>query len=272
MYEERELILTGGESNNERFTYRLLRPDPLQPGQSYPVILFLHGAGERGNDNIKQLRYFPDQMAEPEMRQGFACFVVAPQCRNDCKWVNSDWRKKQSDPLAPQPSEQLQMAVQALQEVLAEFPVDRSRIYLTGISMGGYGCWELACRHPDWFAAVAPICGGGDEACAKSLVDIPIWAFHGDKDPVVPPVRSRSMIEAIQQAGGQPRYSELKGVGHRSWSFAYSRESGLIPWMFRQQKSHPTHQEANKELVPHTRPEHTGSEHTDPSSKSDCQS
>jgi predicted peptidase len=103
--------------------------------------------------------------------------------------------------------------------------------------MGGYGSWELATRMPDRFAAVVPICGGGDEHWADHLVNVPIWAWHGDADPAVPVERSRKMIEAIKQSGGHPKYTELKGVGHNSWTPAYSDPEGPIPWMFEHVKS-----------------------------------
>jgi predicted peptidase len=114
--------------------------------------------------------------------------------------------------------------------------VDEKRIYLTGLSMGGYGAWELAMRQPTRFAALAPICGGGDESQAAILKDIPVWAWHGDADPAVPVERSRRMIEAIKTAGGKPRYSELPGVGHDSWTPAYTRADGVVPWLFEQVK------------------------------------
>jgi predicted peptidase len=100
--------------------------------------------------------------------------------------------------------------------------------------MGGYGSWDLAARRPELFAAVVPICGGGDEHAAERLLKTPIWAVHGDADTAVPVERSRRMIEAIKAAGGQPKYSELPGVGHNSWTPAYSDPEGVLPWMFEQ--------------------------------------
>jgi len=121
-----------------------------------------------------------------------------------------------------------------VEETTQAQPVDLDRIYVTGLSMGGYGSWDLAIRTPEKFAAVVPICGGGDESQAARLLGVPIWAWHGDADPAVPVERSRRMIAAIRQAGGNPKYTELAGVGHDSWNPAYRDPHGPIPWLFEQ--------------------------------------
>ena len=123
-----------------------------------------------------------------------------------------------------------------MDEIIQSKPIDQHRIYLTGLSMGGFGTWELAARLPERFAAVAPLCGGGDTNKADRLVGLPLWCFHGDKDDQVPVERSREMIEAIKRAGGHPKYSELPSVGHDCWNTAYKESSGLIQWMFVQRK------------------------------------
>ena len=232
-FEEHEFVYTGGPYQDEAFKYRLLKPEPLEADKKYPVLLFLHGAGERGSDNRLQLLYLPEQMSQPEYRQKFPCFLIAPQCRPEQMWINANWGDEKST-MFTEPSDQMNVATGILDHVLKTYPVDSSRIYLTGLSMGGYGSWDLATRRPDQFAAVAPICGGGDEAHADKLVDIPIWAFHGDEDEAVPVERTRTMIAAIKKAGGEPKYTELKGVGHNSWTPAYTDPDGLLPWMFEQ--------------------------------------
>lgn len=212
--------------------YRMLRPD-LPLGETAPLLLFLHGAGERGDDNQSQLKYLPDHLARPESRKKWPAFVVAPQCRADSTWVDSIWSAAESAPMAESPTEDLRWVMQLLEHLASSEPIDRTRIYLTGLSMGGFGAWELACRLPETFAAVAPICGGGDEHQAHRLVDIPIWAWHGSLDEIVPVVRSRQMVSAIQAAGGlHCRYTELVGEGHHSWVPAYRDESGLLDWLF----------------------------------------
>jgi predicted peptidase len=235
-YEEQTYNYTGGEYKNEAFKYRLLKPEKIEPGKKYPLVVFLHGAGERGDDNQSQLKYLPEWMARPEARQKFPCFVLAPQCRERKKWTEINWGDRLSAKLANEPTDQMKAVVAILDETIKKLPVDEKRIYLTGLSMGGYGSWELAMRYPDRFAAVAPVCGGGDESKADVLKDIPIWAWHGDADEAVPVERSRRMIEAIKKAGGKPRYTELSGVGHDSWTPAYTRTDGVVPWLFEQAK------------------------------------
>lgn len=223
------------ERDGHKVHYRLLKPEKIEPGQKYPVVLSLHGAGERGSDNVKQLMYLPQQMADAQHREKFPCFLIAPQCPAGQKWANINWSAKTSEP-QPEIAGPMQDAVAMLEHVLKTYPTDPNRVYLTGLSMGGYGSWDLATRHPEWFAAVVPICGGGDERQAKKLVGIPLWAVHGDADRAVPVERSQQMIAAIKEAGGEPKYSELPGVGHNSWTPAY-KDLGVIKWMFAQKKS-----------------------------------
>lgn len=126
-----------------------------------------------------------------------------------------------------------------IEHTLEQHHIDPDRIYLTGLSMGGFGSWELAARRPDLFAAIVPVCGGGRPDCAESLKNLPLWAVHGSEDTVVLPERSREMITAIQSVGGTPRYTELPGVGHNCWKYAYDPESGILKWMFQQRRKRP---------------------------------
>ncbi|MGI9178508.1 MAG: prolyl oligopeptidase family serine peptidase [Pirellulales bacterium] len=234
VFEDRRVTIDDGGHAVE-FRYRLLRPDASAPAGRHPVVLFLHGAGERGDDNESQLKFLPLWMAEPENRKRHPCFLIAPQCRKDSAWAKIDWKLKQPLPLAEHPTVDLAAAVAALDAVLAEESADPARVYLTGLSMGGYGTWDLACRSPDRFAAALPICGGGDQAAAPRLAATSLWCFHGDEDPLVPVALSRSMIEAIVAAGGAPIYSELPGVGHDSWTPAY-RNPAVLDWLFSQRR------------------------------------
>ena len=235
-FEDGVYVYTGGDYKDEAFHYRLLSPAKIEPGKKYPVVLFLHGAGERGDDNKLQLLYLPEQMAQPEWREKYPCILIAPQCREDKRWVEVDWSAK-SHQQPKEPGDQMKVAMAILDNVLKAMPADPDRVYLTGLSMGGYGTWDAAARYEGRFAAAAPICGGGDEAMAKALVDLPIWAFHGDQDGAVPVERSRKMIAAIEKAGGHPKYTELAGVGHNSWTPAYSDPKGLLPWLFEQRRT-----------------------------------
>lgn len=235
-FEVHSLEYTGGKYKNEAFRYLVLKPVEMKVGEEYPLVLFLHGAGERGDDPAKALRHFPGLMAKPEHREKFPCYLIIPQCREGEQWVNAPWTDLKTTPMAKEPSAMLDMAMKVLDKSLREFPVDQSRVYLTGLSMGGYGSWELAMRTPDVFAAVAPICGGGDESQAAKLKHIPIWTAHGDADTVVPVERSRRMALAVKDAGGNVHYVEYPKVAHNSWTPAYTDPEGLLPWMFKQKR------------------------------------
>jgi predicted peptidase len=238
LYEERSVSVADGNTTAE-FRYRLLRPDSVagkgNHGDRYPLVLFLHGAGERGSDNAKQLKYLPTWLAEPAMRQRHPCYVLAPQCRMDDRWVDVSWADTKSSPQPATPTVDLAAATKALEETLVREAVDPARIYLTGLSMGGFGTWDLAARMPSRFAAILPVCGGGDDDVADRIAALPIWCFHGDADTAVSVERSRSMIKAVKAAGGRPIYSELPGVGHDSWTPAY-RDTFVLDWLFSQRK------------------------------------
>ena len=238
LYEERSVSIAEGSESVE-FRYRLLRPASVvgdgRDGQRYPLVLFLHGAGERGNDNLKQLKYLPTWLADPALRKRHPCFVLAPQCRMDERWVDVSWADEKSTPQPTTSTVDLAAATKALEETLVREAVDPARIYLTGLSMGGFGTWDLAARMPERFAAILPVCGGGDDRVAARLAALPIWCFHGDADTAVPVDRSRIMIAAVKAAGGRPIYSELPGVGHDSWTPAY-RDGFVLDWLFSQRK------------------------------------
>ena len=240
IYEEHTVEVREGAARVS-FRCRLMRPATIEPGRRYPVVLFLHGAGERGTDNRRQLAYLPQWMAEPAMRERYPCHLVAPQCRPEHRWVDVPWGDAASAPHSTHPTTDLAAAVAALDAVLTSEAADPGRTYLTGLSMGGFGAWDLAARTPQRFAAVLPICGGGDEATAERLATLPVWCFHGADDTVVLPERSRRMIAAIRKSRGggatgpEPRYSELAGVGHDAWTPAY-RDRDVLEWLFGQRR------------------------------------
>jgi len=217
------------------YGYRLLAPEATKPGERFPLILFLHGSGERSDDNSKQLTHFPRRMLAPERRSEFPCFVLAPQCPQDERWTLDEWNSLDSRPLDPAPTRAMQAAIAALLEVVRTRSIDVDRIYLTGLSMGGYGAFELALRHSDWFAAVAPVCGGGDEREVARLAGLPLSIWHGDADDAVPVARSRAMVAALRALGESPEYHELPGVGHDAWNHAYAG-GGCLPWLFAQRR------------------------------------
>lgn len=244
-----ELRYTGGDYRDQAFAYRLLAPQNVQPGKKYPLVLFLHGAGERGDDNRIQLLYLPTWMSEADYRQRFPCYLLAPQCPKAKWWFDGKraFGKPKADESAaadgagktvepPPLSHELQAVSQMFAETMAKHPIDADRVYLTGLSMGGFGSWALAAAEPERFAALAPICGGGDVQSASALAKLPIWVVHGAADPVVPVARSQTMVEAIRKVGGNLQYHELEGVGHDSWTPAYRDPDGLLKWMFEQRR------------------------------------
>jgi len=242
LYLERALAYTGGPYREHPFPYRLLLPEGLgregtaaPEGKRWPLVLFLHGAGERGSDNRAQLKFLPADLASPESRAKFPCFLLAPQCPAERWWSSIRMDRLEAD-FGPEPAHETRAALLILEKVLDEFPVDRSRIYLTGISMGGYGSWDIAARCPGKWAAVVPVCGGGSTANAPRIKDLPIWVFHGAKDPVVPVARSREMVDALRAAGGAPRYTEFPDAGHDSWTPGY-RHPEFLPWLFAQKRA-----------------------------------
>jgi predicted peptidase len=211
--------------------YRLLKPDQIESGKSYPLVLFLHGAGERGSDNAQQLSNAARQFARPINRRKYPCFVLAPQCPSGKSW--SVWSKHA---MLGEPTVPMKLALELLDRLVAELPVDKNRIYVTGLSMGGHGTWDVIARRPGYFAAAMPICGGGDPAQAAKMTKLPIWAFHGDRDDRVPYQRTVEMIEAIRQAGGEPKMTIFRGVDHDCWGLAYGNPA-VLDWLFAQKKT-----------------------------------
>lgn len=221
-------------SNGASLPYRLLSPLKTESGVKYPLVLFLHGAGERGTDNERQLTHVAKELADPQLRQRYPAFVIAPQCPQGKRWVEVDWT--QDEHQQPEdPSEPLRAVIELLEESKKSLPVDSSRIYYTGLSMGGFGVWDLAQRQPDQCAGAIAICGGGDRNRAGVLTEVPIWAFHGDADSVVKVRRSRDMVEAIRKAGGNPIYTEYPGVAHNSWTQT-SKNPLVWDWLFAQSR------------------------------------
>lgn len=220
---------------NDTLLYRMLEPEKIGFLKKYPLVIFLHGAGERGNDNERQLIWGAGAFIKEENREEYPCFVIAPQCPEGKRWVDVNWDLMEHI-MPEEPSENMALVMELIDRVAAEYPVNKRRIYVTGLSMGGYGTWDLISRCPDKFAAAAPICGGGDEQQASKLVNMPIWVFHGADDTTVPPERSRNMVNAIKEAGGTKiKFTEYPGVGHGSWKPAYA-DPELMAWMFKQKK------------------------------------
>lgn len=221
--------------SNKDIPYRLFIPDNYDPKKKYPIVLFLHGAGERGTDNERQLKFKGGRIwAENENQSQYPCFVLAPQCPKDDKWVNVNWALG-TYCIDDQPiSEPLEMVLNILDTLKAQYSLDTTKFYVTGLSMGGYGTWDIIIRKPNMFKAAIPICGAGDTSNVEVLANMPIWCFHGGDDAVVPVSGSREMVNAINALGKNNRdtlYTEYPGIGHASWKLAYSEEN-LVSWLF----------------------------------------
>ncbi|WP_254508950.1 carboxylesterase family protein [Anatilimnocola floriformis] len=207
-------------NNGQTLRYSLfVPPNATEP---LPLVLCLHGAG--GNTAAANL------LASPASQKKYPCVVLAPACDGrSTRWVESSFRGKEKQrSVTPE-------LMEILDKVVQETKADPKRVYVTGQSMGGVGTWGLIASYPDRFAAAVPICGIWEPADAPKMAKVPIWAFHGAKDPTVPVEGSRRMIAAVMAAGGEPKYTEFPDVGHGSWDSAYSTD-GLWEWVFKQHR------------------------------------
>lgn len=225
-------VFRSATNANESLPYVVAKPANWDVKKKYPLLVFLHGAGERGTDNQNQLKWGRSWMEQAVTQ--FQAVVVVPQCPDDCRWVEVDWGLPAHD-MPKEMSRPMRLLFELLPVIDKEFAIDPSRRYIGGLSMGGYGTWDALCRRPDYFAAGIAICGGADEKQAKAIAKIPVWVFHGDADGVVPVIRARNIVEALKKAGGSPRYSEYPGVDHFSWNNAFV-EPELLKWLFDQQR------------------------------------
>jgi predicted peptidase len=212
--------------------YRLLLPKHYDPAQTYPVILYLHGAAGRGDDNAKPLDWGPLLFLESAVRDKYDFFLVVPQCPRSEGWMEAAL----GNPAGVKESETLRQALDLVAGVLPkEFRIDPKRRYLTGVSMGGHAVWTTLVRRPGFFAAAVPVCSGGDSnIVTRAAVKCPVWAFHSDDDHLVPVQMARDLVKAWRNQGGVAKYTEYTGLKHSSWKKAYA-EPELFEWLFRQQ-------------------------------------
>ena len=222
---------TGGE---KFLPYRIYSPVHEDNASPMPLVVFLHGAGERGSDNDRQLIHGARDLLRYSIERQEPLIIIAPQVPLDERWVDVVWDERVHR-MPEHPSDSMDLLMGLLTELLSDSRIDTNRVYLTGLSMGGFGTWDLIARWPDTFAAALPVCGGGDTDTAVRIKDIPIWAFHGSDDTVVIPERSRDMIQALQLVGSNPRYTEYPGVGHDSWTETYQNFE-VLDWFFSQRR------------------------------------
>ncbi len=222
-----KLTYTNSEST---IPYRLILPENYDETKEYPMIVFFHGAGERGNDNELQffhcVQYIYDNTPEP-------CIIVAPQCPLNHQWVDTPWVNGAYSVDNVPESNEMKAVVELIADLQTEYSVDSDRIYAAGISMGGFATWDALMRHNDLFAAGIPVCGGGDISKAELLKETPIFTFHAVNDTAVPVSGTRDTVNAIKNAGGEKiEYTEYTTGGHGIWNQAFATE-GLLDNLFK---------------------------------------
>jgi predicted peptidase len=218
----------GKGARREKLHYLLYLPADydtldLQPSKRWPLMLFLHGAGERGNDLKLVMRHGPPRLVKEG--QQFQFIIVSPQCPKNEFWTGK-----------------VALLAALLDEIKNNYAVDSGRMYLTGMSMGGYGTWALAIACPDRFAAIAPVCGGGNPLKVCAIRNVPVWCFHGAEDDIVPLEESQAMVDALEACGGNVRFTVYPHAGHDSWTQTYANPL-LYAWFHEQVKLDNTSEE-----------------------------
>lgn len=216
--------------------YRLFIPRNYDCGEKYPLLVFLHGAGERGDDNEAQITQCLQQAFNDISSPIYDSVVIAPQCPNDAKWVNTSWEEPTYSVSEVPESRELEAVCGIIDEVRDFCNIDDDRIYVAGYSMGGYGTWDMLSRHGSRFAAGIPICGGADPSYARLLKRIPIRTFHGSADTCVPVKATRTIYAAIKREGGEEiSYTEFEGCGHNIWNNVFADRDN-IEWLYSQSR------------------------------------
>ena len=233
VFEKKTYINESGQS----LSYQVLYPVNYNPSTKYPVVLVLHGAGERGDDNIAQMKYGTHLFLNPENQTKFPAIVIFPQCPKDSYWssVKID-RTQKPTAFVFDYSENinwpLQSAIDLVKSLVKSKVADKKRLYIMGLSMGGMGTMEAVSRNPKMFAAAIPICGGADLTYVKKYAKkLPFWVNHGDADAVVPVKHSRELVAALQVAKANVTYTEYPGVNHNSWDNTFAQPT-LLSWLF----------------------------------------
>ncbi len=211
--------------SKQGLNYQLWGNPKLDATKRYPIVIWLHGSGQSGTDNESQIGGAPKVWTNEDNQAERPCFLLAPQCPSS----DIGWKNQVADNL-----------LALIADLTEHLPIDENRLYLTGSSMGGFGTFSIAAKYPQVFAACVPLCGGGDVKNAEILKQTPFWVFHGDQDDMVPVERSRAIVEAVKQAGGElMNYTELAGAGHGITGLVYPR-TDLHEWLFQQKKPNLT--------------------------------
>lgn len=233
--------LTYVSQRGDTLFYRQLNPLKIKQGEKYPLVLFLHGAGERGKDNRSQLTHGGSMFTNPVNREKYPAFVLFPQCPPDLYWPTpkrpDGFQQENPFPADAEISKPLALTKELLEKVIETYPVDGNRIYIVGLSMGGMGTFDMVCRFPDLFTAAIPICGGiHTDRLNNFNSETSFRIFHGDADPVVPVRFSREAYLKLNAEGANVEYVEFPGVNHNSWDPAFNRND-FMRWLFRQVKN-----------------------------------
>ncbi len=224
-------------SADDSLQYRIQYPLDYDASKKYPLVLFLHGAGERGSDNESQLTHGSKVFADSSNRNAFPAIVIFPQCPKDSYWANVDVDRS-TYPIGisfhpdQKPTPHLQMAADLVYSFIKDGKIDTSRVYIAGLSMGGMGTYEMVQRNPETFAAAIAICGAGSTSEVKNYAEnTPFWVIHGAEDNVVNPIRSLEMAQAMLEAGAKPRVTIYEDANHNSWDPAFAEPDFLL-WLF----------------------------------------
>ena len=220
--------------------YRIYVPEQANKARQYSFLLFLHGAGERATDNRRHIAVNSNLLTRivNDTDRDHACIIIAPQCPDNQQWVDTPWGNGSYSLDSVPQSKQLAAAMKLVDEVTGSYAVDEDRMYVAGISMGGYGTWDTILRYPDKFAAAIPVCGAGDPTKADRIKEMPIRAFHSSDDGTVPVSGTREMVAALRQLGSDINYKEYTNAGHGSWQPAFE-EPDLVDWLFTQKQTQP---------------------------------
>lgn len=233
--------LESGIYQNEKFrnslSYRLFIPDEINHNERYPLILLLHPGGGQGNDNVSQYFFAVNVFISDKIQNIQKCFVFVPQCPEKSQWVNTKnittpFKNYMQDDIPE--SEAMKMIIRIIDKLEKEYPIDKERIYVSGISMGGSGTWDIITRHPDMFAAAVVVNGVNDPGKAHIINNMPVWAFHGVVDRISSVENTRSMIRALKGTGNSKvKYTEYFSKGHNIEKTVYSN-SDMVEWLFAQ--------------------------------------
>jgi len=223
----------------DSINYRILEPY-IKEKKSVPLFIFLHGSGERGNDNNSQLIHGSDFFLRETEKKEFNSYVIFPQCPKNSRWSYhkvDPWTKKNQLKEKKSISLYGNLVIELIQHLIEEKNIDKNRIYISGLSMGGYGVFDLVSYRPEIFAAAAPICGGANLDLLQNAIEVPFWIFHGDMDRIVSVDNSRKAYNfLIEKSKTNILYTEYKGVYHNAWDFVF-KEENFFDWLFKKKKN-----------------------------------